>query len=124
MGEGREKALTGTKVRVAVELLVTADASVGRVLRDDQAVGAQGLAGLAAENVALDEDLVVGARVDGLVEEVLVEVVVDVLAAEAAGGAARAHVLPPVVVVGDVQLAGVDVAEIGVVADQRGLPLW
>lgn len=60
---------------------------------------------------------------DGLVIELLVVVVVDVLVAEAARGAARALVLPEVVVVRDVEVAKVDVAEVGVVADERGLPV-
>ncbi len=60
---------------------------------------------------------------DRLVVEVDVEVVIDVLVSEAAGGAARAHVLPEVVVVRDVQVAVVEVAEGRVVADQRGLPM-
>lgn len=60
---------------------------------------------------------------DGLVEKVLVQVVVDVLAAEAPRGAARSLVAPVVVVVRDVQVAGVEAAEGRVVADQRGLPV-
>lgn len=60
---------------------------------------------------------------DGLVEKVLIQVVVDVLAAEAPRGAARALVAPVVVVVRDVQVARVEVAEGRVVADQRGLPV-
>lgn len=51
--------------------------------------------------------LVVGARVDGLVEEIDVEVVVDMLVTESTGGSARAGVFPVVVVVGDVEVAGV-----------------
>ncbi len=52
-----------------------------------------------------------------MVEEVDVQVVVDVLVAEPASGAAGAHVAPVVVVVGDVKMAGVDGPEGGVVAD-------
>lgn len=46
---------------------------------NDKTVGAQCLEGVAAEDVALDKDLVVGAGVDGLVMEVIVEVVVQML---------------------------------------------
>ena len=60
---------------------------------------------------------------DCLVEEVDVEVVVDVLVAEPASGAAGAHVAPVVVVVSNVKMAGVEGAEGGVVADQGGLPV-
>ena len=45
------------------------------------------------------------------------------LVAEATGRAAGAHVLPEVVVVGDVELAAVNVAEGGVVADEGRLPM-
>jgi hypothetical protein len=61
--------------------------------------------------------------VDGLVEEVDVEVVVDVLVPETPGRTAGAHVVPVVVVVGDVEMARVDVAEGGVVADEGRLPV-
>lgn len=60
---------------------------------------------------------------DRLVQEVNVVVVVDVLVTEATGGTASALVPPVVVVVGDVQVAKVDVAEVGVVADEGGLPV-
>lgn len=116
------KGLTGTEIGKAVELLVAAGAAVGRVLRDDEAVGVKGGPRL-PEDVALHEHLVIGAGVDGLVQELLVVVVVDVLVPEAAGGTSRALVLPEVVVVGDVQMAKVDVAEVRIVADQRGLPV-
>ena len=52
-----------------------------------------------------------------LVEEVDIQVVVDVLVAEPAGRAAGAHVAPVVVVVGDVEMAGIQGPEGGVVAD-------
>ena len=58
-----------------------------------------------------------------LVEEVDIQVVVDVLVAEPAGGAAGAHVAPVVVVIGDVEMAGIEGPEGGVVADQGGLPV-
>jgi hypothetical protein len=56
--------------------------------------------------------------VQRLVPKVDVQVVVDVLVAEAPGGSARALVAPVVVVVGDVQVARVDVAEGVVVANE------
>lgn len=76
--------LTGSEVHVSINLKVSLRAGVGRVLRDDQAVGGGGSAGVAEESVGLDEHLVVGARLDGLVAVVDVQVVVDVLVAEAA----------------------------------------
>lgn len=115
--------LTGSEVGEPIELLITADAGVGAVLGNDQAVGAQGLASVAPEDVALHENLVVAPRVDRLIEEILVQVVVHVLVAEAAGGTAGAAALPVVVVVGDVQSAEVDVAEGVAVADEGGLPV-
>lgn len=115
--------LTSTEVGKAVNLLVAAHARVGAVLGDDEPVRTEGLARVAAEDVALDEHLVVGARVDGLVSKVLVEVVVDVLVAEAAGGTARSRAAPVVVVVGDVQVAPVDVAQGVAVADEGRLPV-
>jgi len=115
--------LTRSQIRIPIQLLIAARARIRRVVGNNQAVRAERLAGVATEHVALDEYLVVGARVDRLVVEVDVEVVVNVLVAEPAGGAARAHVAPVVVVVGDVQVARVDVAEGRVVADQGRLPV-
>lgn len=60
---------------------------------------------------------------DRLVQEVLVQVVVDVLVAEAPRGTAGARVAPVVVVVGDVQVAKVDVAQGVAVADEGRLPV-
>lgn len=60
---------------------------------------------------------------DSLVVEVFVEVVVDVLVAKTTSWTARAASLPEVVVVGDVQLAEVDFAEVVAVADKGGLPV-
>ena len=59
----------------------------------------------------------------GLVQEILVQVVVDVLVAEATSGAAGALIAPVVVVITDVQVTKVDVAEGIVVADQARLPV-
>lgn len=60
---------------------------------------------------------------DSLIQEVLIQVVVDMLVTKAAGGAASAGSLPVVVVVGDVQVAKVDVPELVVISDQRALPV-
>ena len=60
---------------------------------------------------------------DGLVEEVDIEVVVDVLVPETAGRTAGPHVPPVVVVVGDVEVIGVDITERGVVADKGRFPV-
>ena len=115
--------LTRSQIRIPIQLLIATRARIRRVVGNNQAVRAERLAGVATEHVALDEHLVVGARVDRLVVEVDVEVVVDVLVAEAPRGPARAHVLPEVVVVADVQVAEIDVAESRVIADQRRLPV-
>jgi len=61
--------------------------------------------------------------VQGLVQEILVQVVVDVLVAEATSGAAGALIAPVVVVITDMQVTKVDVAEGIVVADQARLPM-
>lgn len=58
-----------------------------------------------------------------LVEEVHVEVVVHVLMAEPPGGTAGALVQPKVVVVGDFEMAAVEIAKGGVVADEGGFPV-
>ena len=94
-----------------------------RLVRNDQAVGAERLASVAPKDVPFNKDLIIGARVDRLVEEVDVEVVVDVLVTETAGGTARALVAPVVVIVGDVEMTEVDISERGVVADEGGLPM-
>lgn len=113
---GLAPAVFGSKVGKAIKLLVTARAGVGRVIGDDKTICAESFTGLAAENITLDENLVVGSAVDGLVEEVFVQVVVDVLVAESTGGTTSTHVLPVVVVVADVEVARVKVAEGGVVS--------
>lgn len=84
--------LTLAKVHVSINLKVTLRAAVRRVLRNDQTVCGSGSSGLAEESVGFDEHLVVGAALDGLVAVVDVEIVVDVLVAEAAGGATGAAV--------------------------------
>lgn len=60
---------------------------------------------------------------DGLVEEVLVEVVVDMLMTKATSRTAGAHMLPVVVMIGDVEMAKVNVPESRVVAHERRLPV-
>lgn len=74
-----EANLTSTKVSKPVNLIIAIRRGVGRVMRDDKTVSAQCLGGVAAEDVTLHKDLVVGAGVDGLVMEVVVEVVVEML---------------------------------------------
>ena len=56
--------------------------------------------GFAAEYITFHQDLVVGAGVNGLVEIVLVQIIIDVLVAEPASWATSALVLPVIVVVG------------------------
>lgn len=79
--------LTLAKVHVSINLKVALGTAVGRVLGNDQAVSGSGSPGLAEESVGFDEHLVVGTALDSLVAVVDVEVVVDVLVAEAAGRA-------------------------------------
>ena len=110
--------LTCTEIGKPVKLLIATRARVRTILGNDKPIRAERLARVPAEDVTLDENLVVGARVDGLVQKVLVQVVVDVLVAEAPGGTARAGAAPVVVVVGDVEVPEVDVAQRVVVADE------
>jgi hypothetical protein len=84
--------LTLAKVHVSINLKVTLRAAVRRVLRNDQTISGSGSSGLAEEGVGFDEHLVVGAALDGLVAVIDVEVVVDVLVAETAGGTTGAAV--------------------------------
>lgn len=77
-----EQSLTSAKVSKSINLIISIRRGVGGVHWDDKPVGAQCLGGVAAEDVTLDEDLVVGAGVDGLVVEVIVEVVVEMLMSE------------------------------------------
>lgn len=74
--------LTGAKVSESINLIIAIRRGVRGVHWDDKTVGAQCLRSVAAEDVALDKNLVVGARVDGLVVEVIVEVVVQMLVSE------------------------------------------
>lgn len=74
--------LTGAKVSKSINLIIAIRRGVRGVHWDDKTVGAQCLGGVATEDVALDKDLVVGAGVDGLVMEVIVEVVVQMLVSE------------------------------------------
>jgi hypothetical protein len=84
--------LTLAKIHVSINLKVSRRTAVGRVLGNYQTVRGSGGSGFAEEGIGFDEHLVVGAGLDGLVAVVDVEVVVDVLVAEAAGGAAGAAV--------------------------------
>jgi hypothetical protein len=60
---------------------------------------------------------------DSLVQKILVQIVVDVLVPEAPRGPARARIAPVVVVVSNVQMAGVDVTQGVAVSYQRALPV-
>lgn len=60
---------------------------------------------------------------NGLVQEVFVKVVVDMLVAESASRATSTHVSPIVVVVRNVKMSVVEIAECSVVAHERGLPV-
>lgn len=60
---------------------------------------------------------------DGLVQEVLVEVVVHVLMTESPSGPTGTHVSPVVVMVCNVEMTKVEVAESSVVAYERRLPV-
>ncbi|KAI6758759.1 hypothetical protein HG530_010999 [Fusarium avenaceum] len=55
---------TSSEVCKTIKFLVTADAGVGRVHGDDEAVGAQGFTGVTAEDIALDKNLLIGALVN------------------------------------------------------------
>lgn len=70
---------TSAKISKSINLIIAIGRGVGGVMGNDKTVGAQCLEGVPAEDVALDKDLVVGAGVDGLVMEVIVEVVVQML---------------------------------------------
>lgn len=88
-------------IRKPIRLIVPVRRAIGTILRDDHAVRRDALRHV-AKHVVLDERLRARARVDGLREDVLVVVVVDVCEAEAQRGRACGEVLPEVVVVGDV----------------------
>jgi hypothetical protein len=115
--------LTGTKVSKSIDLEITVRAGVGAVFGNDETVGAQRLPCLSGEDIALHEDLVVTSAVDGLVQEVLVQVVVDVLVTEAASRAPSARVPPVVVVVSNVEMASVNISESIAVTNQGALPV-
>ena len=117
------KIVLRSKVGESVNLKVTVGAGVRAVLGDDETICAERLAGLAFEDIAFDEYLVVAAGVNGLVEEVDIEVVVDVLVAEAASGATSSIIPPVVMVVGDVEMALVDISQRIAVANKRALPV-
>lgn len=109
--------LTRPQIRKPINLLVPTNARIRTVLGNHQSIRRQRRSDISQEDVPLDENLVVGSRVDRLVAIVLVEVIVDVLVAETAGGSSGADVAPVVVVVGDVEVAFVDGAEGVGVAD-------
>lgn len=120
---GLSKVVLRSKVCKSVNLKVTVRAGIWAILGDDETICAERLAGLSPEDVAFDQHLVVTARVDGLVEEVHVEVVVDVLMTEAASRATSSLIAPVVVVVGDVEMALVDISQRIAVANEGALPM-
>lgn len=67
--------------------------------------------------------LVIGSTVDSLVQEVLVEIVVNMLVAKPTGRTASSHVAPVVVMICDVEVAEVEIAEGSVVANEGRLPV-
>lgn len=89
--------LTSSQVRKPINLEITLRTSIRAVLGNDKTVRAQRLASVTTEYVGLNQHLIVAAGVDGLVVEVLVEVVEDVLVAKAACGTASTLVAPVVV---------------------------
>lgn len=60
---------------------------------------------------------------DGLVEKVLVKIVIYMLMTESSGRPSSTHVAPVVVMVRDVEVAKVEVAESSVIAYKRGFPV-
>lgn len=119
----RDWILTSTEIGKPINLEITIRAGVGAVLGNDKAVGAQCLPCVASENIALNQNLVITSAVDGLVQEVLVQVVVDVLMTEAASGATSTRIPPIVVMIGDVKVTSINIPQSIAVADQRALPV-
>lgn len=72
----KAKELTSTQISITINLVISKWRSVWGILRDNQSISRKSLTGIASEDVPLNEDLVVGARVDGLITEILVVVVV------------------------------------------------
>jgi hypothetical protein len=81
---------TCTEVRKAIDLEVAVWASVGTVFGDDKPICAQSLPSLAAEYVAFHQDLIVASAMNGLVQKILVQVVVDVLVTKSSSRTTRA----------------------------------
>lgn len=67
--------------------------------------------------------LVIRSTVDSLVKEVLVEVVVHMLVTKATSRTAGSHVAPVVVMVCDVEVAEVEIAEGSIVTNEGRLPV-
>ena len=106
----------------AIFFVITADAKVWRVFWDDEAVSADRLTGIPSEDIAFDKGLVVRSRVDGLVVEIFVVVVVNMMETETAGGTTGSKTLPEIVVVGNVIFAQF-MGESGFVSDQGSFPV-
>ena len=75
----RQRNLTCSKVCKPINLLVATNASIRTVFWNDEPISIQCNGCVSDELVPFDEDLIVRARVDGLVQVVFVEIVVDVL---------------------------------------------
>lgn len=115
--KARKKKLTSPQIRKPINLLISTHTSIRAVFRNHQTISTQRGAGISPKDIALDEDLIVGAGVDGLVQKVLVQVVVEMLVSESTRGTSSSDVAPEIVVVRDVQVALIDFAEDVRVAD-------
>lgn len=111
--------LTSTEIGISIKFVISKRRSVWRILWDDKSVCAESFTGIPSENVTLDKDLVIGTRVDGLVTEILVVVVVEMLVSESACVSASTQVSEIVVVVCQVEIAIVNSTEFVIISYQR-----
>lgn len=118
---GTSKVIQSTQVCKSIKFVITERRGIWRILGDDKAVSGKRLTGVAGEDVTLYEDLVVGSRMDGLIAEIFVVVVIDVLRSKSSSWATSTDVLEVVVVVRDVEATVIDVSECWVVANERCL---
>ena len=119
----RPKIILRPQIRKPINLKVPVGARIWTVVWNHQSIRTQRLARIASEDIALDENLIVAAGVDGLVEKVDIEIVVDVLVAEAAGWPAGSFVAPVVVVVCNVEMALIYISQCVAVSYERALPV-
>lgn len=124
--------LTRSEIREAVDFFIPTSARIWTVFWDHEAVGVQSDGGVANKFIAFDEDLVVGAGVNGLVEIVFVQVIVNMLMTTSSHGqecevwkkgrlsqdspespsrTSCPAIFPVVVVVSDMEMAKVDITE-------------